>query len=334
MLGPNNKVLEKDFLVLLIECLKKSNSQSSEDIKKIHRWSDFYDSFDTIKFYDFFIKQQNTLIYNGEIFKIVSIAISNTEASRNRTYKDAWKRCDTPNPSSVKAFETYHCSCEDNYESSDEENNEENNRSMNIYSIDKFLKEYADKITYNGTYYSQPGPYYPVVGAQYNWNLIFNYNEMIDGKVLDITVKLGPQTRNIFVKKITGYTGSPLIPIIKSGNEDVNSYKPNNLYFDSNFFPLIKIALLSREKIFEYSGVNYKIIDSKFCSVKSDVFACGCCHNMCKPMSKTEGIKKIPTQISYRDDITVSCTPEWFIQVQIGCCNGGSYCARFILECI
>jgi len=257
----------------------------------------------------------------------------------NKTYKDVWKECDVPNPNSVKAFETYHCSCEDDYEEYTDEDYEEEMKEreksyIKLYNITEFLKSYADKITYNGIYYSQPGPYYAVAGAQYNWNLIFNYNEMIDEKSVDITVKLGPPTRNIFVKYIGSHTGTPLTPIITSGRKDVNNYMPDNLYFDSDFFSIIKMALLSREKTFEYNGVNYKIIDYKFCRVKSDVFACGCCHDMCKHMTNTEGINRIPTQISYRDNITVSCTPEWFIQVQIGCCNGGDYCARFILDCI
>lgn len=338
MFGPKNKVLGKEFLLSFIDCLKKSNVQQAKDSNDdIPNWSNFYDLHWTRDFYEPFIKQKNTITYNGEIYQIVSLALSNRkEHMVNTTYKDIWKECNTVSPSTLKAFETHHCSCMDENDDEDDYEEEVKKDRIEIYSINKFLKDYANKLSFNGTYCSQSGPYYPTAGAQYYWNLIFNYNEIIDGNSIDIRVKLGPTTRQIFKKYVASYGGTKqgLEPNIESRYKDVNDYIPDNLYFDSDFFPVIKNALLTKDKIFEYNGVKYKILDQKFCNVKSDMLGCGCCYDMCKPMTNTEGINRIPKQISYRDDITISCTPEWYLQVQIGCCNGGDYCARFILDLI
>src|SRR5437016_4552694 len=133
---------------------------------------------------------------------VLSIAIStNKRKLVEGTYKTEWDRCQQVQPLVQKVFDTGVCNC-DNSSYDDSEDDVTTDNGIELMSISKFLTEYEKLITYNGSYYSQPGPYYPVAGAQSRWNMVFNYNESIIDKTVDIRVMLGPLPRKVFIKHI------------------------------------------------------------------------------------------------------------------------------------
>lgn len=294
MFGPKNKILDDNFLRTFIEHLEKEDYR----VEKL-----------PIK-----------ILYNDEDFYITKIDITDKPIKiTNKTYHDAWKFCNTSKPLPDV------CPC---MNSDEETNNEENNKSPGnrLELID--LKNVM--IKYNGdniSYFSQPAKHYLICGAQYQWIMIFNYSQ----PDLNICLEMGPK-RYINDTKLIGCAciHSSDTPIYQTDvNKLVYIYEPNNLFFDNSFFMILKKCLEKNSNKIQYKEQQYKLIDYKFCKVECAFFSCGCHHFSCSNVNKAKFISICPANCSY----TLSCTPEWYLQVQIGACPAyNGYCFRFILE--
>lgn len=107
----------------------------------------------------------------------------------------------------------------------------------------------------------------------------------------------------------------------------VYHYKPSDLFFEDDFYSILKRKEFSRNYTFIYKDKKYKVIDYKFCETNRTYYGC-----YCDNMDEKEGFDRIELKSSYRHYLSTSCTPEWYIQVQIGWCNDYNLTARFILE--
>ena len=107
---------------------------------------------------------------------------------------------------------------------------------------------------------------------------------------------------------------------------------PNNLFFGYDIYSILKTALVNNDKIIFYNNTTYNLIDYKFCKVYNNGYSCGCFIGKCIDKTKEWAIKTFPEKETYYYTMDVSCTPEWYIQIMIGCCNQHSNCYRFILE--
>jgi hypothetical protein len=247
---------------------------------------------------------------------------------QSKTYKDQlFERCKrTKRPPDV-------CPCEtDEYDDS-EELSEEEPKSI-LYS---FKSLFDIPIKFDGddvSYFSQPSDPYEVAGAQYYLKMTFCYSQ----PGLTIRVKLGPNAK---IREIrTGRSNGDGYFAEKMEKE--YTYKPDMLWFGERSMRSLKIAFLKNQSdflgfgsnIWSHGGRTYEIVDKKFCKSNRLDRCCGCCNTWCEPMSDTTGIRMIPIRTSYRRRISVSCTPEWYIQYQISSCFDYSYCARIILKLI
>jgi hypothetical protein len=292
---PINKTLGKDFLYKVVQCLSKN---------------------------EYIAEKEYCIKYMNEEFYIIDLKITNIpiDIPKNINYKYIWNKCDNSKPLPDE------CHCEDYY-SDDEINNKPNIYYM--YDLYNKYSDYNDKailfksinaintnIKYDGNdviYISRPLIHSSYSGGQYTWQMIFNYSQ----PNLNINLILGPK-RWILDK---GYTFN---------------YSPicyNKDYFQDDFYLILKNSLINNLNIIEYKNIKYHIINCKFCKTNYRAFSCGCTHMSCCYMSKENFINIMPSKYGYRDNITITCTPEWYIQLQISSChNYSGYSARFILE--
>lgn len=323
---PRNKVLRQEFLVKLLKSFRDiGDGKTEDDIVKINDWNLKSQS---LKFYNYYLKQRPIIVYNGENFHILSIHISDHSfGSRyvEKTYKDIWNENDKNNEAAYNLMLQGLCVCEESRSNSDTEDEH-----YNLYSFKKLLAvmNEEDK-SYQGSYFSQPASYTSISGSQFNWSMIFNYKSS-----LNINVELGPGPRTIINKCIIGFAGQPLDFIIKSNeNELINDYRPSNLFFEDDFLPILKELLSSNNNSpFVYKNYTYKLIDYRFSTIVSGMFSCGCVYSYTFPLDNETGIGEIPDKQRYGLYFITSCTPEWYIQVQLGQANSGNYLGRFIIK--
>ena len=293
ILGPKHKSLGKDFLILAIETLKSSN--------------------DAIY----------NLCYEGEEFYITNIIITDKQRvfEKNRTYKNKWNECDNEKPIPNMDSE---CPC-NLYVSSDEDA-EEIIKNILIDDIKHI------EILYDGpdvSYFSEPANDNIYAGGQFEWNLLFNYYQ----PGLNISMTLGPK-HYIKVRDFEKIKTHGLSNAYKM--EAVYDYEPDN--FRKNIITQIDLVrslnncLVNNETKFTYDGVKYNLIDYKFCRVDSAQPECGCHLFKCNNMPKQWGIDFMIKKKFYFNHVIISCTPEWYIQVQLEPCNTyEKFCAKFIL---
>jgi hypothetical protein len=292
---PINKTLGKEFLYNVVQYLSKN---------------------------DYIPEKECCIKYMNEDFYIVSMKIRNIPINipKNIDYKHIWNKCDNSKPLPNE------CHCQDSDSDSDEDDNDKIDNNYNVYDLYNIYSKYNNKaisfesinttIKYEGDdviYISRPLIYSSWAGGQYTWQMVFSYSQ----PDLNINLVLGPK-RWILDK---GYTFN---------------YSPicyNKDYFQDDFYLILKNSLINNIDIIEYKNIKYHIIDYKFCKTDYIHFCCGCIFNSCSYMSKEQFITIMPTKNGYRDRITITCTPEWYIQLQISLCNDYSgYSARFILK--
>jgi hypothetical protein len=268
----------------------------------------------------------NRIVYDNEEFYITKIKISDRPLNfQMKTYKDIWSLCDRCRP--VPEY----CDCEDFDQWSDDSFESVETKELKIADLKNLrilgLENLSNE---NIRYFSQPALHSCWDGGQFEWVMIFNYSQ----ENLNINLELGPK-RYLKSERIVGWTGRFLeTPIYKiDDNLLVYNYMPDDLYFDQDFYPILKNCLIHDVKKIEYKNRQYEVIDYKCCQVKTRDFSCGCGYASCSPMSKEESITKFPLKCGYRRQFTYSCTPEWYLQVQISACNDYSgFCYRFILN--
>jgi len=273
LIGPKNIVLRQEFLEIIVKKLK----ETSYDFPKEHDNLFMFIDRESNKFYNSFLSNEPVVKYNNEDFYITNIMILDKpyEKYKERTYLDIWKECDNNRPLPTI------CPCNDS---------EEDNKEDNKYD-GKFQQfSYLDKINYEGTYFSQPAVNAYGSGEQYQWIMVFNYNQ----EDIDLTLYLGPK-RHINSKVITGHTGSMLSENIieEEQNKLVYNYKPSDLYFDDDFLIIIKNTLINKNKYVTYKNIKYELIDHKFCRTDNFYPSCGCFYGECYNMSTEEGINQI-----------------------------------------
>jgi hypothetical protein len=341
MIGPINKVLEKNFLVKLLENFRSigNGDEPNDKCDKVicgkggsyfadgEIWSIYCLENCAKVFYENYIKQNPVISYCGEDFHVISLMISNMNSyTPAKSYTNEWDACDSYDEKSYNLMLQYRCTCEDYTSGDSEEDIGNNKQKYELYSLKYILDKIGD--SFDGKYFSQPASHTSISGAQYGWEMTFSYST----NEFNIKVELGPKPRNTNLTRITGHTGSPLKPIIESTNHLCKTYMPDNLFFEDDFIPIIKACFRLNENKLKYKGVNYKLIDYRFSEIESGGFSCGCFYSYVHTIATDKGIEKMPNRQSYAHEFHVSCTPEWYIQVQFGQSNSGSYLARFILE--
>lgn len=317
MIGPKNKTLSKDFLKITIDYLIEE--------------SEFYDSlekretyFSASTIHKSFLEKTPCINYNDEDFFITEIYItdkpikSDFSAENYRsTYKYIWDFCD----------KSSYQECRSDYSDSESDSDSY----FTQYSLDILKRK---KITYSGSYFSEPMGGSSVGGGQHcDWSMGFIYIQD------DISIFLRLGAKRIINEKswdsmiYEGGRGTPLIT--EELNKVVYNYKPSDLFFEDDFYVILKRQEFSRNYTFIYNDVTYKVIDYKFCSNVTEDRTCGCCSSYCVNMNENDGFNNLQLESELdRLPFTISCTPEWYIQVQIGSCNGYGSTARFILELI
>ena len=304
---------------------------------------EFLETFLTfLKQNDYILKDSiNQIIYDDEEFYITEIKITNKPLNlKIKTYKDIWSVCDNSEP----VPDYCHCNSEEQQESDEDEKEQETEENkkdeqdgkeeeISIVQL-KNIKIDTNEENINVKYFSQPAVHTHTAGGQFKWVMIFNYSN----ENININLEIGPR-RYIKYKGITGwkYNGpAEFEPSYKiDDNMLVYNYMPNDLYFDDEFYQTLKNCLISDLKQITYKSRTYKVIDYRCCNVDYADFSCGCCYNSCTKMSRQQSIDKFPLKSGLRSSFHFSCTPEWYLQVQIASCNGYSgYCYRFILDAI
>lgn len=318
MIGPKNKILGKDFLKITIDYLVKE----SEFYGSLEEKKSSFEITHLSKINDSFLKKKPCVNYNDEDFFITKINLTDKPIRNTivKTYKYNWEFCD-------KSSYQKDC-CSDNDPNSEDSEDSDSEDLILCYSLDILNRK---NITYKGSYLSQPMSYTSTSGGQYNWTMGFIYIQ----DDISIYLELGAK-RIINEKYIYGHTGTNLDTqlIREELYKVVYNYKPSDLFFEDDFYSILKIPEFSRNYTFIYKDKKYKVIDYKFCNTVRDDRYCGCCLSYCNHMNEEDGFNKIKLKSSYRLHFTISCTPEWYIQLQIGSCCDYNLTARFILEFI
>lgn len=343
MYPPKNNDLKEDFLKCIINFLKIN--ANIDKFKEGIYYSIIYQENDM---------EKNKITYKNEDYYIKNITLSNGIIFPCDTYKDLWKNCysdDSPLP--------LLCSCENN-NSSEEEEEEDDDLKKNWCLLKSNLNDTIENIinviinalsddTIEKKYSSQPKCRDYFSGGQFEWYKTFEYQQ----PHLLLTVNLGKKqlisgkkTNWIIMSKsydmienINGkYVSKRVYKNIDKGVEEiykeqlVYNYKPNNLFFGYDIYPILKTALVNNDKTILYNNTTYNLIDYKFCEVYNTDYYCGCSNSKCIDRTKEWGIKTFPIKETYYYDLRISCTPEWYIQIMIGSCKQYSNCYRFILE--
>jgi hypothetical protein len=332
--SPLNKHLGYSFLKQVIDILPEHNKEP-EHIKNY--FGDWYSDKESDKYYDNF---QTNITYNKESFNIKVVVTDKKLFEPKKSYKEFWKWC-----YEYKAPEGFCCEDDFNYELNEEQIKiEEKNKkeweerkekycNINMLSYNT-LKKYMRSTDYkncdsDSDCYSGPYKHTYISGAQYNWNFCF----MCSLNDLHVFIMLSPVNREVYRKYVSGYTMTNKGNILNIEEETkiVNNYIPDNLWFDDDFYIVLKNIKIN--DIINYKDKTLKLLDYKFCNVSAEDRYCGCFISWCSDMSVEEGFEKIPTKSTYDTHFTCSCTPEWYLQVQIRECNTyKGYCARFIFE--
>jgi len=328
MLGPKNKILDENFLKLVIDLitnylLNTENRYKEQIPVNKNSWTIRNNS---NLMYKNFIETEPKVIYNNEEFYIREIQILDQYFEiyyKENTYKDIFNSYDSnPLPS--------YCSCDDSCDDNDKEEEKEYNQKL----INLLPLESIKQIKLNGEYCSYPDNY------NNRWSMVFQYKE----NNFNLTLSLGPK-RYIKYKAITGHgthnkltiknpNYGSLQPIYTiDDNKLVYNYMPSDLFFEEDFIQIIKNSLLSNNNIIKYKNVEYKIIDSIFYKHEDIMFSCGCSYSNSKVLSLQDGINLMQNHFSYYYKFSYSFTPEWYLQVQFGYFEShGDMSAKFILD--
>jgi hypothetical protein len=299
---PINKTLGKEFLYKVVQCLSKN---------------------------DYIAGKEYCVKYMNEDFYIVRLKITNLpiDVPKNIDYKYVWSMCDNYK-SSLNDCDSDVCHYIDN--------NEIKYKSDIICSTNTLYNNWSDYnkkaitfesinhintiIKYEGNdviYISKPlfSLFKPETGSQYAFQMVFNYSQ----DDLNINLVLGAKQSIDYEIEKYKYDYSPIC------------YNKN--YFQDDFYLILKNCLINNFDIIEYKNIKYNIIDYKFCKINYTSFMCQCYYTSCSYMSKENFINIMPSKYSFINKITISCTPEWYIQLQISFCNSDNgYSARFILQ--
>lgn len=329
LLGPKNRQLGADFLTELLKCFDEfkhtiPKSGEIEAPKKCHYYT-YWKSYYIKSFYKPFLERIPKVEYNGDTFVIKQIILADFSFDmKPKTYKDAFELCDQKKPPPRV------CPCE---ESGSENVSDSSDDELDLPRETRVLFSFEDilnkSIKFEGSdvsYFSQPSTPYGMAGAQFQFEMTFCYSQ----DDLSIYVVMGPDKR---IQHICTGTSNGEGYFAKNRQVDY-SYEPDMLWFDESSMRSIKLALQKQDRFWTHSGRTYEIVDKKFCKANRDDRSCGCCYNWCDPMSDSVGIASIPSGISYRRNITVTCAPEWYIQYQISSCSDYTYCARILLDLV
>ena len=321
MIGPQHKNLGEDFLRAFIQhiCELDLNHNDPDTEERSFDCRFLYD-FDSKKYYEKLLQRKPQFSFDEEDFYVNIIQISNVpfydDLKNLNSYKSIWNECEKYEPV------PYPCPCMDSASSSEDDDD------INFHFLP--LNVLTTQITFQGEYLSQPLNHTSISGGQYSWDMKFVYQQ----GDLNLYIDLGPPPRRIHRKYISGHTGPCLeTPIIEEQHDvEVTNYIPANMWFDEDFLLILKTTLQLDEHLIKSRGVQYELIDTKFCDTDRCDLGCGCCYSACKVQDKAWGIANLPIKTSYRHDLHCSCTPEWYLQLQIGMCNDYNFTGRFILK--
>ncbi len=322
VLGPKNKVLGEDFLRKVLELLSNVDFVQA-DGPSFKNWSVNRFDNENEEFYKNFYATEPKISHEGDELYITKIWLTKGSdwQSRGSSYKAIWQKCDEQKPI------PYRCDCEDSCSTSSVS---EDDSEFTLLPL-SFIK--TVDVTYKGEFHSGPTGTKYHAGGQCDWKFGFFYKQ----DDFELRLEMGPR-RRINAKWLSGWrvsSGSPAsYPIIKEEVDKlVFDYQPNNLYFEDDFYDILRDKLISCESLIDYKGWLYELLDWKFCDVDSYVRGCGCCPSFCNKRSKAWGVSQIPSkQTSSYNSFNFSCTPEWYLQLQVGSCNSSGCCARFILD--
>ncbi len=319
MIGPLHKQLGQEFLKSLIQCISASNVDHHDvDTKERRLYNRYFYGFDSDIYYEKLLTTQPRITYENEEFYVNRIQITNVpfydDLDALGSYKHIWSWCDNhePVPSECPCLSSDTDSCD----------------------VDRDVKfsflplSVLSQVHYSGKYLSQPLVRSSYAGGQYCWDMTFVYQQ---GDI-NIYATLGPPPRRIHRKYISGHKGQRLLPVVKELDTVVNDFTPDNMWFDDEFLKVLKKGLQSKDKILKYKDSRYELLDAKFCDTDRQDLSCGCSPSSCSVMSSEWGIENLPTETSYRKELSWSSTPEWHMQVQVGLCNDSGFTGRFILK--
>jgi len=330
MIGPNNKQLGHDFLKVFLNHINSIDIDEYPKCKSMNLTScDF--KFNSKKFYKYFLEKYNFIIYNNndicDEFRINDIYILDKEFNQKiyTSYKDKWNDCDLYHTKYIPSYCPY---CDKWGEEESETSEEEDNNTYTFLTINQ-LKNI--NIEYTNNISSYPNKMNWVGGRQFDFVMCFKYNQ----PNLHIYLELGTKRNIITNKKILDHSTNPKFEVI---NQLVYDYRPSNLYFDNELYNVIKQTLIhyDKNKIIKlyYKNIQYQLIDIKYTKTFNNDFSCGCGFNQCFSVDDINTIiNLLPEKHYYGTIVSISCTPEWYIQIQIGACeNYCDFCLRIILE--
>jgi len=335
MIGPQNKVLREDFLRTLLQHLSDNAHHTEHDehifYKKDKHQFWYWSEHGAKNLYKSYLDSKPVIEFNNERFLIEHIRVANFPFKiTERSYKNVLNGCDqTPIPKVC---------C--NFDDSEDDDSEEEEDLSSTYGGNKILDEFDllsfssvtnKTILYDGNdtfYFSQPNTRNCYAGGQFYFTMTFNYSQ----PDLHIYVELRPEKETLHTA-VTGHTGSFFNDqLIRTSK--VNSWYPEGLFFKENSLTLMKEVLEKGTKTFKYDGYTFSVIDYAFCDVTRVDRWCGHCLVSCKRITKAEALKMFPNTSSYRNGITISCTPEWYVQYQLSNCYDYGLTARIILDIV
>lgn len=331
-IGPIHKDLEKPFLECFVNYIKSIKNEidnfEAKPLIGLERPSMYCWKTDIDHYYENLIKYRPKFVYDKEEFYIDRIKISNKpffSSYQKPTYNNVWNTCRNDKPL------TEPCTCEEDEE--DEDNDKDFSETNRTYlPVSSILK-----IDFTGDYISQASDdVFPndfiikYAGEQFGWKMLFCYQQ----KELNISMIISP-LRYITNKRIVSYTFQNLGKMFPNIEENIGMkhlcWKPDNLWFDDDVLIVLKNTLITNQSQLKYKNWNFELIDTIFCETDTYDF-CGGYHKACKIKTKEWAIQNFPLKSHFRDKFIYSCTPEWYLQFQIGQCNNNGSTLRFILK--
>lgn len=108
------------------------------------------------------------------------------------------------------------------------------------------------------------------------------------------------------------------------------SYEPSSLTIQQSFCTSVIKAIKSDIKHVMYNCIKYSIIDYIFLYVKNVVYDCGCFHNLQYEICLDK--KKFNYEFAMNKRVTVTSTPEWYIELTLGLVNSPGEIVKIILN--